>query len=336
MKTDGDCIMTDQGNKLKLLYLKELFEERTDGEHEITIKDMQAYLDGYGISADRRTLYQDIETLQFYGMDIDHERNGRGYRLLSREFEPYEVKLMIDAVSSSRFLSERRSRELVEKLKRQCSHFERDPMQRQLMLANRVKGTSKVLHINVNEVFSAIGQNRNIRFRYFKYDLQKNKGYHKRIYEVSPWDMLYADDQYYLLAYDPEEKKEDKRFKYFRVDRMDSVKTLESRRQGQEEHDKIDMVTRTKNTFNMFGGKVEYVTLRFPNFQFEIAMDRFGHDIIPAKDGPDHFTVTVPVAVGPHFYGWIFGLKNYVTIVGPEYVRKGMIEMLEAVGKRYE
>lgn len=109
-----------------------------------------------------------------------------------------------------------------------------------------------MLHINVNEIFSAIGQNRNIRFRYFKYDIQKNKGYHKRIYEVSPWDMLYADDQYYLLAYDPEEKKEDKRFKYFRVDRMDSVETLESHRQGQEEHDKIDMVTRTKNTFNIW------------------------------------------------------------------------------------
>lgn len=148
--------------------------------------------------------------------------------------------------------------------------------------------------------------------------------------------MLYADDQYYLFAYDPEEKKEDKRFKYFRVDRMDSVETLESRRQGQEEHEKIDMVTRTKNTFNMFGGKVEYVTLRFPNFQFEVAMDRFGHDIIPAKDGPDHFMVTVPVAVGPQFYGWVFGLKNYVTIVGPDHVRKGMIEMLEAVSKRYE
>ena len=109
-----------------------------------------------------------------------------------------------------------------------------------------------MLHINVNEIFSAIGQNKNIRFRYFKYDLQKNKGYHKRIYEASPWDMLYADDQYYLFAYDPEEKKEDKRFKYFRADRMDSVETLESRRQGQEEHDKIDMVTRTKNTFNIW------------------------------------------------------------------------------------
>ena len=273
MKTDGDCIMTDQGNKLKLLYLKELFEERTDGEHEITIKDMQDYLDGYGISADRRTLYQDIETLQFYGMDIDHERNGRGYRLLSRDFEPYEVKLMIDAISSSRFLSERRSRELIEKLKKLCSRFERDPMQRQVILGNRVKGTSKVLHINVNEIFSAIGRNRQIRFHYFKYDTKKEKSYTKRVYEINPWDMLYADDQYYLLAYDPEEKKEEKRFKYFRVDRMEGVETLEKYREGGEEHEKIDMVTRTKNTFNMFGGKVESVTLRFPNFQFEIAMD---------------------------------------------------------------
>ena len=168
-------MMIDQGNKLKLLYLKELFEERTDTEHEITIKDMQAYLDGYGISADRRTLYQDIETLQFYGMDIEHEKNGRGYRLVSRDFEPYEVKLMIDAVSSSRFLSERRSRELVEKLKKLCSRYERDPIQRQLRLANRVKGTSKVLHINVNEIFNAIGNNRNVRFLYFKYDTKKQK-----------------------------------------------------------------------------------------------------------------------------------------------------------------
>lgn len=328
-------MMIDQGNKLKLLYLKELFEERTDTEHEITIKDMQAHLDGYGISADRRTLYQDIETLQFYGMDIEHEKNGRGYRLVSRDFEPYEVKLMIDAVSSSRFLSERRSRELVEKLKKLCSRYERDPIQRQLRLANRVKGTSKVLHINVNEIFNAIGNNRNVRFLYFKYDTKKQKSYTKRVYEVSPWDMLYADDQYYLLAFDPEEKKADKQFKYFRVDRMEKVETLEEQRTGGEEREKIDMVTRTKNNFNMFGGKIEMVTLRFPNFQFEMAMDRFGHDIIPMKDGPDHFTVTVPVAVGPHFYGWVFGLKNYVTIMGPEHVRQGMKDMLEAVGKRY-
>ena len=328
-------MMIDQGNKLKLLYLKELFEERTDTEHEITIKDMQAYLEGHGISADRRTLYQDIETLQFYGMDIEHEKNGRGYRLVSRDFEPYEVKLMIDAVSSSRFLSERRSRELVEKLKKLCSRYERDPIQRQLRLANRVKGTSKVLHINVNEIFNAIGNNRNVRFLYFKYDTKKQKAYTKRVYELSPWDMLYADDQYYLLAYDPEEKKAEKQFKYFRVDRMEKVETLEEQRTGGEEHDKIDMVTRTKNNFNMFGGKIETVTLRFPNFQFEMAMDRFGHDIIPMKDGPDHFTVTVPVAVGPHFYGWVFGLKNYVTIMGPEHVRQGMKDMLEAVGKRY-
>ena len=328
-------MMIDQGNKLKMLYLKELFEERTDTEHEITIKDMQAHLDGYGISADRRTLYQDIETLQFYGMDIEHEKNGRGYRLVSRDFEPYEVKLMIDAVSSSRFLSERRSRELMEKLKKLCSRYERDPIQRQLRLANRVKGTSKVLHINVNEIFNAIGNNRNVRFLYFKYDTKKQKSYTKRVYEVSPWDMLYADDQYYLLAFDPEEKKADKQFKYFRVDRMEKVETLEEQRTGGEEREKIDMVTRTKNNFNMFGGKIEMVTLRFPNFQFEMAMDRFGHDIIPMKDGPDHFTVTVPVAVGPHFYGWVFGLKNYVTIMGPEHVRQGMKDMLEAVGKRY-
>lgn len=328
-------MMIDQGNKLKLLYLKELFEERTDTEHEITIKDMQAHLEGYGISADRRTLYQDIETLQFYGMDIEHEKNGRGYRLVSRDFEPYEVKLMIDAVSSSRFLSERRSRELVEKLKKLCSRYERDPIQRQLRLANRVKGTSKVLHINVNEIFNAIGNNRNVRFLYFKYDTKKQKSYTKRVYEVSPWDMLYADDQYYLLAFDPEEKKADKQFKYFRVDRMEKVETLEEQRTGGEERERIDMVTRTKNNFNMFGGKIEMVTLRFPNFQFEMAMDRFGHDIIPMKDGPDHFTVTVPVAVGPHFYGWVFGLKNYVTIMGPEHVRQGMKDMLEAVGKRY-
>lgn len=328
-------MMIDQGNKLKMLYLKELFEERTDTEHEITIKDMQAHLDGCGISADRRTLYQDIETLQFYGMDIEHEKNGRGYRLVSRDFEPYEVKLMIDAVSSSRFLSERRSRELVEKLKKLCSRYERDPIQRQLRLANRVKGTSKVLHINVNEIFNAIGNNRNVRFLYFKYDTKKQKSYTKRVYEVSPWDMLYADDQYYLLAFDPEEKKADKQFKYFRVDRMEKVETLEEQRTGGEEREKIDMVTRTKNNFNMFGGKIEMVTLRFPNFQFEMAMDRFGHDIIPMKDGPDHFTVTVPVAVGPHFYGWVFGLKNYVTIMGPEHVRQGMKDMLEAVGKRY-
>ena len=335
MKADDDPMTSDQGNKLKMLYLKELFENQTDSEHDITIKKMQEHLLRHGITADRRTLYQDIEALQYYGMDITHEPYSQNYALASRDFEVYEIKLMIDAISSSRFLSEKRSRELIEKLKMQCSHYESQSLQRQVLLANRVKGISTVLHINVDTISHAIALNRQIQFSYFKYGLKKERVYNKRNYVLSPWDMLYADGQYYLFAFDPEEKKADKAFKYFRVDRMDKIQITDTSRQGKELHDAIDLNTRIKSTFNMFGGKIENVTLRFPNFQFEIAMDKFGRDIIPVKDGDDHFTVTVPVAVGPQFYGWVFGLKNYVTIVAPEHVRNGMRDMLEAVGKRY-
>ena len=326
---------SNQGNKLKMLYLKQLFEEKTDSEHEITIKNIQEALGRHGINADRRTLYQDIEALQNYGLDIVHEPYSQNYSLASRDFEVYEIKLMIDAISSSRFLSEKRSRELIEKLKKQCSHYESQSLQRQVLLANRVKGISTVLHINVDTISHAIALNRQIQFSYFKYDIKKEREYYKRTYVLSPWDMLYADGQYYLFAFDPEEKKADKTFKYFRVDRMDKIKITDETRQGKELHDALDLKTRIKSTFNMFGGKIERVTLRFPNFQFEMAMDKFGRDIIPVKDGDDHFTVTVPVAVGPQFYGWVFSLKNYVTIVAPEHVRNGMRDMLEAVGKRY-
>lgn len=327
--------MNDTGRKLKMLYLKEFFEQRTDENHSVTIKEIQKYLDSKDIPADRRTLYQDIEALQFYGLDIAHEPYEHGYNLVSRDFEVYELKLMIDAIASSRFLSEKRSRVLIDKLKGLCSHYDAQPLQRQVLLANRVKGVSKVLHINVDIISEAIYENRQIQFRYFKYNTRKERQFNKREYIISPWAMLYADDQYYLLAYDAAEKKQDKAFKYFRLDRITDIAILPDPRDGKDQYERIDLAVRTKSTFNMFGGKIQNVTLRFPNFQFEIALDKFGRDIVPMKDGDEHFTITVPVAVGPHFYGWVFGLKNYVTIVGPEDVRKGMIDMLEAVKKRY-
>ena len=328
--------MKAYGPKLKLLYLKDFFEKKTDENHGVTIKDMQKYLQECGIDAERKALYEDVDALQSFGMDIDHEEYQKSYRLLSRDFETYELKLMIDAISSSRFLSEARSRTLINKLKGLCSEYEAQTLQRQVMLANRVKNTGRNMHINVDQICQAVAANKQIQFRYFDYNLKKEKELYKRVYVMSPWTLLYADDNYYLLAYDAAEKKGDKKLKYFRVDKMEQVELLEDDRLGAEEYAQIDMKTRTKSTFNMFGGEIVNVTLRFPNFRIGLVLDRFGHEITPRKDGDSHFTITVPVAVGPQFYGWVFGLKNYVTIVGPEHVRKGMQDMLEAVGKRYE
>ena len=322
-----------RNQKLKLLYLKQILEYHTDEEHGITTKKIHDELQNAQIEVERKTVYEDIRSLEDFGLEIGHEKFERTYRLLSREFDLAEIKLLIDSIQSSKFLSEKKTWELIEKLKKLCSHRQAEQLQGEVIVANRVKSENISIHYNVDEIHRAISEDMQVNFRYYEYDINKREKYYKNggLYSVSPWRLIYSDDNYYLLGYDEQKKK----FKHFRIDRMNKVSISEIKRNGREEFEKIDMANYSKYTFSMFGGEIEYVTMVFQNRMMSTVMDKFGHDIVAMKEDNTHFRIVVPVAISQQFFGWIFGLGKSARIVAPESVKAQMKKLLDEISSRY-
>lgn len=322
--------------KLKLLYLKQFFEEKTDEDHAAAMPDILAYLKEHGVEAERKSVYTDLSALYDFGMDVrnkdDEEGKVKTYKLLDREFELPEVKLIIDSVASSKFLSEKKSDALIKKLGKLVSEHQRKELRRQVRVMGRAKTMNNSVLINTDRIHAAIAANTTITFKYFHYTIKLDREYSRKgeLFEVSPWALLYDNDNYYLLAYT------DKDFRTYRVDRMANVEQGINERRGKEEFEKMDMPAYTKSTFGMYNGKQEEVTMVFHNRMLDTVIDQFGKDVWLSKVDDWHFKVTVTVAVSPQFFAWVFGLGNYVTITGPENVVKQMKDMLAKVQKRYE
>ena len=320
--------------KLKLLYLKQFFEECTDEEHPATMPQILEYLDSKGIHAERKGIYTDISYLEDFGMELrdeDKERN-KSYRLLDRDFEPSEIKLILDSVASSKFLSEKKSMDLMTKLEKLVSVHQRQSLKRQIKVTGRVKSMNGSVMYNVDTIHVAIAADTTVKFKYFHYNTQKEREYTHdgKPYEVSPWTLLYDNSNYYLLAF------VDGNIRTFRVDRMTEVKQGGKVRQGKEQFESFDLGSFTKATFGMFSGKEEKVEMVFHNSLIDTVIDKFGKDVFIFPVDDHHFKITVPVAVSPQFFGWIFGLGGKVTIVGPDSVVKQMKDMLGKVSERYE
>ncbi len=321
-----------ENQKLKLLYLKQFFEEKTDEEHPATMPDILAYLKEHGVEAERKSIYTDLAALADFGMDVRKDDYGKSYKWFDREFELPEVKLIIDSVASSKFLSEKKSETLIKKLGNLVSEHQRKELRRQVRVMGRAKTMNNSVLINTDAIHSAIAANTTVKFKYFHYNLKLERNYSRKgeMFEVSPWALLYDNDNYYLLAYTESD------FRTYRVDRMASVEQGINERQGKDEFDKMDMPAYSKATFGMYSGKQEHVTMVFHNRMLDTVIDQFGKDVWLSKVDDWHFKVTVTVAVSPQFFAWVFGLGNYVTITAPDNVVKQMKEMLEKVSKRYE
>ncbi len=325
-----------KNQRLKLLYLKQILEEYTDADHGITIKRIQELLGLRGVTSERKSIYDDIDAL-IEDLDMDIQKPaGRDftYRLNSRDFDVAELKLIIDSVQSSKFLSEKSSRDIIKKISKLCSKHEASQLHRNIILANRVKNSEDLISNNVGNINAAMDSGEQISFKYFDYSIQKRKTYRKKgqLYTVSPYALVYSDENYYMLAYTDEHGE----VRPYRVDRMESVKVLTGVvRQGKEIFDKIDLAQYQKYSFSMFGGKPEPVSMVFQNRMMNAVIDRFGRDIMVMKEDDDHFRITVKVAVSEQFYGWVFGLGNKARIVAPEHVKQGMKNLLESVHERY-
>ena len=319
--------------KFRMLRVKQILEQETDAAHSITMTRLLELLNE-DIESDRRTLYEDVQDLKCLGTEVSIDKHQIPPRLkvTKRIFTLSELKLMIDAIASSKFLTKTASQELIDKLKMFCSRYEADELNRQTLLANRTKRIDTDFHNNVSTISLAIDAGKQINFKYFRINVRGKREYNKYDSTVSPWVMVYADDNYYLMAFDG------KKMRHYRVDRMDEIKITDDVRQGEDVYKKVkeELPFRTQSTFNLFGGEKEMVTLRCSNYFYYVIADKFGGDIHPMIDrATDTFTVTVPVAVGDQFFGWVFGMKNRVVIEGPESVKQKMKKILEDVGKWY-
>ena len=321
--------------KLKMLYLMKIFYEETDDSNFLTLKEIIRKLEEYGVMADRKTLYVDFNELRSFGVDIIMEKIGRNsyYHIGSRNFELPELKLLVDAVQSAKGLTDKKSGELIKKLEGMVSKYEAKQLNRQVFIAGRVKTMNESVYYNIDAIHDAISTDRQIKFKYFKWDLQKKMKLRKEgdWFQVSPWVLIWDNEYYYLIAYDAENNK----IKHYRVDKMLKISIVDEKREGKEQYKKFDMTRYTKSLFGMYGGEETKVTLEADNTMVSVIIDRFGKDIIINSVDQDHFRTTVNVSVSSQFLGWIMALGEKIKIVGPDEVVEQMKSEINRLMNQY-
>lgn len=318
------------GQKMKLLYLLKLLQEYTDEYHPITTQQIIERLEAWDIKAERKSIYDDIRVLQDFGYDVltVSSRNGGGYYLASREFELPELKLLVDAVQSSRFITTKKSRELIHKLEAKTSTYDAGKLQRQVYVAGRVKTENESIYYSVDAIHNAIQENCKISFPYLNWTYEKKlsprKG--KTNYVVSPWALIWREENYYLLAYDAAAES----MRHYRVDKMGIVTVLPEKREGAELYQNMDLNAYANSTFGMYGGKSEMVSMRFPETLIGVVMDRFGKEVDIRPDGA-FFKCRAKVTLSNQFYGWLAGIGKDAVILSPAYVKEEYKEHLTAI-----
>ncbi len=322
--------------KLKLIYLMKILLERTDETHSITMPEIIDALAAYDISAERKSLYNDIETLRVYGLDIIGTQENRNYtyHIGNRQFELAELKLLVDSVQSAKFITAKKSNELIKKIEGLASKYEASQLHRQVFVAGRVKTMNESIYYNVDRIHTAIAENSRITFQYFQWNVDKKieLRHDGALYEVSPWSLSWDDENYYLIAYDSSEKI----IKHFRVDKMLYIKSNGKRREGKQEFKSFDMVAYARKMFGMYGGKEEKVRIECDNSFAGVMIDRFGKDVSMLRLDDEHFVVNVEVAVSRQFLAWIIGLGEGVTLTGPDNVVKMMNTEIDRLVKQYK
>ncbi len=323
--------------KLKLSYLTRIMLEKTDDEHGLTMQQIMDELEKYDITAERKSIYADFADMtDKLGIEIIKDKVGREtyYHVAGRDFEVAEVKLLIDAIQSSKFITERKSNELIKKVKGLVSKHQAAQLQRQVFVHGRIKTMNESIYYNVDTLHAAIAQNCRIKFQYCGWFTNKQllPLQDGKFFEVSPWALSWDDEYYYLVAFDHYEEK----IKHYRVDKMMKISILEEKRGGKELFDKFDMASYSTMNFGMFHGEVKRVHISFPNYMVGVFIDRFGKDISIRPAGENRSEIAVNVAVSKQFFGWIASLGRWVKITGPDEVVSEMKEFVQKLASAYE
>jgi len=326
-----------ENQRLKLLYLRDYLLKNTDENHTVKLTDIIEHLKiAHDIDVERKTVYTDFSMLKEYGMEIEYDAVTQGYRVVERDFEPYELQLLVDSVQSSKFITAKIAKEICDKLKKFSSKHGRRTLDRQNYVPNRIRNQNDSAFYGLDNIHEAISNNQKVSFKYFSYTVNKEKAYFKKggVYIVSPYALMWQDNNYYLIAY--EKGKKTGKIKHFRVDKIDSVNLLDEEREGQDDFKALNLSERSAKVFSMFGGKEERVSLRFSNHLTGVVLDRFGKDVSMRPDGDKHFLVSVTVEVSPQFFGWLCGLQRGVKIVSPNRVVKQMSEYVSGIAEMYQ
>ena len=333
VKKGGVKMPRSEKQKQKLIRLLEIFIKDTDQTHGISMAEILEKLSSYGISAERKSIYDDIATLGELGFDIVilPEKPPK-YTLAKRPFEFAELKMLVDAVETSKFITRERSKELIEKLRAYAGKSERAELRRLVYVEDRIKTENDFSVENIDHIHKAINANKRITFRYFDYTGDKKRIFRHdgKRYEVSPASLVLSDDNYYLVAYDADAKTN----KNFRVDKMSDIIITEEKRDSEVTGERFNPAEYKRKVFGMYGGKEELVTLGFSEHLAGVIIDRFGKNetFFKTKEG---FKVSVRVMLSPNFYGWVLGFGKDMQILSPEWVKKELFERLEEVKEAY-
>ena len=321
--------MRGRNQKLKLLYLAKIMQEQTDDTHALTMPQIIEELAKYDIDAQRKSVYDDLNVLDDFGIEIIKEQEGfrTYYHCGNRDFEIAELKILVDAIQASKFISEKKTKELIAKLEKNVSMYDSKMLNREVKVSGRVKNMNESIYYAIDAIHTAIIDNNAIKFRYFSWNVKGEEEYRRdgAFYEVSPWVLHFDDEKYYLIGYDHEKKE----MRHFRVDKMREVSVLDMKRKGKTEFNKQDRAKYNEQYFRMYGGKLERVTLKCKNEMANVIIDQFGSDVSIRPVDDDTFRVKIDVVVSAQFLSWVIALEGKVQIEGPDSVKEKMKELLE-------
>ena len=322
--------------KFKLYHLARIMLEKTDEDHYITMPEIMEALGKYDITADRKTIYNDLRDLETLGIEVEGEPVGNRYHyhVIGRPFELPELKLLVDAIQSSKFITERKTNALIKKLEQLVSKYEAMKLQRQVYVSGRIKTMNESIYYTVDAIHNAISENKKIRFQYFQWNVKKEMElrHNGAWYHISPWGLSWDNENYYLVGYDSDTGQ----IKHYRVDKMLHIQMSHDKREGRDHFKKLDMADYAKKSFGMFGGKEQAVKLRVANHLAGVIIDRFGKDVIMIPEDDKHFTVNVEVHVSSQFLAWVFSLGEGVKIISPNEVLEQMKTEIERLIRQYE
>lgn len=316
------------GQKLKLLYLMDILKKHTDKDTFITMEQILALLEKHNISAERKSIYEDINALKDFGLNIELVRN-KGYHLLTRDFETSELKLLVDAVQASKFITEKKSNELIKKLENLTSKNNASELQHSVIMRERIKTMNESVFLTVDSIQLAMAKNKKLSFKYFDWDIYKKKVFKKdgKSYIVSPQALTWDDENYYLLAFDEDAQI----LKHFRVDKMTALFMLDEKRSGNGTT-RFNTAEYSKKMFGMYGGELQKVKLRCSSSLAGVFIDRFGlNSIITPLD--NQFEIIVEAAISPVFLSWLMQFGDNVTVLSPESVKEELLNLADKVIK---
>ncbi len=322
--------------KQKLLRMEQIFNKRTDEDHPLTGNQLIDILDTYGIKAERKTIYDDIATLcdsEQLNIEITKIGHSNAYFIGERLFQDEELFLLADAVASSKFLTIKKSNELIKKLQNLTSEHKAKQLRRMIYVDNRTKAFNELIYYNINAVQEGIFSDRVITFKYFEYNLEKKKQlkHGGEVYTVSPFQLIWENENYYLACYCHKHEK----ICRYRVDRMTGVEVTDKKRKKLEEHEENELKNQ-RSVYSMYGGLEENVQLQFDNSLINVVIDRFGEKVICHPNSEHSFYINADVQIAPTFWGWLFQFGNKAKILAPTYVAAMASEKLKEISQQYK